>query len=92
MSFFIGARLYAEKINNTRGPIKLVIPLRGWSSLDHEGSILYDPAEDRLFFDELKRNLKRPIDIEEVDCNLEELNSAQSLVNSIDKFMREDKT
>ena len=88
----VGARLYAEKINKARGPIKLVIPLRGWSSLDHEGSILYDPAEDRLFLDELKKNLERPIDIEEVDCNLEEINTAQSLVNSMDKFMREDKT
>jgi uncharacterized protein (UPF0261 family) len=87
----IGAKLYAEKINKAKGPLKLIIPLRGWSSLDHEGSILYDPGEDRLFLDELKKNLKRPIQIEEVDCNLEEINTAQALVNSLDKFMTEEK-
>ncbi len=87
----IGAQLYAEKINKAKGPIKLVVPLRGWSSLDREGSILYDPEEDRLFIDELKRNLRVPIEIEEVDCNLEDVETAQVLVNSLDKFMQKER-
>jgi len=87
----IGARLYAEKINKARGPIKLVVPLRGWSSLDREGSILYDPDEDQIFVDELKKNLRVPFDIEEVDANLEDFDTARALVNSLDKFIKEKK-
>jgi uncharacterized protein (UPF0261 family) len=83
----IGARLYAEKINKAKGPIKLVIPLKGWSSLDGPGSILHDPEEDRLFVDELKKNLQNPIEIEEVDANLEELETAKALVNGLDAMM-----
>ncbi|MGD9034519.1 MAG: Tm-1-like ATP-binding domain-containing protein, partial [Desulfobacteraceae bacterium] len=67
----IGAKLYAEKINKAQGPIKLVVPLRGWSSLEREGSVLYDPDEDQIFIEELKKNLRVPFEIEEVDCNLE---------------------
>jgi uncharacterized protein (UPF0261 family) len=85
----IGARLYAEKINKAKGPIKLVVPLRGWSSLDREGSILYDPEEDRLFIEELKKNLRVPLDIEEVDCNLEDVETAKVLVESLDRYMKE---
>jgi uncharacterized protein (UPF0261 family) len=85
----VGAKLYAEKINMATGPIKLVIPLGGWSSLDYEGSILYDPMEDRMFVEELKKLLLRPIQIEEVDGNLEEIKTAQALVNSLDNFMKE---
>ncbi len=85
----IGAKLYAEKINKARGPIKLVVPLRGWSSLDREGSILYDPAEDQVFIEELKKNLTVPLEIEEVDCNLEDLGTARALVDSLVKFMEE---
>lgn len=85
----VGAELYAEKINKARGPIKLIVPLRGWSSLDHEGSILYDPEEDRIFVEELKKHLLRPVQIEEVDCNLEELKTAQALVESLDRFIKE---
>jgi uncharacterized protein (UPF0261 family) len=84
----IGAKLYAEKIDKAKGPVKLVVPLRGWSSLDQEGSILYDPEEDSIFIDELKKNLRQPIEIEEVDCNLEDLRTARALVDSLDRFMR----
>jgi uncharacterized protein (UPF0261 family) len=87
----IGAKLYAEKINNARGPIKLVVPLRGWSSLDREGSILYDPQEDQIFIEELKKHLQVPLEIEEVDCNLEDMDTAKALVNSLVKFMEEKK-
>ena len=87
----IGAKLYAEKINKAKGPIKLVVPLRGWSSLDSEGSILYDPQEDQIFIEALKKHLKVPLEIEEVDCNLEDLDTAKALVNSLVKFMEEEK-
>lgn len=85
----IGAKLYSEKINKSKGPIRLVVPLRGWSSLDQEGSILYDPEEDRIFINELKKNLKRDIEIEEIDCNLEDIKTAQILVESLDRLMKE---
>ena len=85
----IGAKLYAEKINNAKGPIKLVVPLRGWSSLDGEGSILYDPQEDQIFIEALKKHLKVPLEIKEVDCNLEDLDTAKALVNSLVKLMEE---
>ena len=84
-----GAKLYAEKINKAKGPIKLVVPLRGWSSLDREGSVLYDPQEDQIFIQELKKHLKVPLEIEEVDCNLEDMDNAKVLVNSLVKFMEE---
>jgi uncharacterized protein (UPF0261 family) len=87
----IGAKLYAEKLNKARGPIKLVVPLEGWSSLDQKGSPLYDPEEDRLFIDELKKNLRRPIEMEAVNCNLEDLGTARALVDSLEKMMRKEK-
>jgi uncharacterized protein (UPF0261 family) len=86
----IGAKLYAEKINQAKGPLKLVVPLRGWSSLDREGSVLYDPQEDRLFVEEMKRNLIVPLDIEEVDANLEDFETAKALVGSLIRFMERD--
>jgi uncharacterized protein (UPF0261 family) len=83
----VGAKLYAEKINKAKGPLKLVVPLRGWSSLDREGSVLYDPQEDRLVVEELKRNLTAPLEIEEVDANLEDFQTAKALVDSLIRFM-----
>lgn len=87
----IGAKLYAEKMNRAKGPLKLVIPLRGWSSLDREGSVLYDPAEDQIFIDALKKKLKPDVEMEEVDCNLEDMETAKVLVDSLDTYMHEEK-
>jgi len=84
----IGAKLYAEKINKAKGPIKLVVPLRGWSSLEKEGSPLLDPEEDQVFIEELKKNLRVPLEIEEVDCNLEDIDTARALVESLDTYMK----
>ncbi len=60
--------------------------------MEREGSVLYDPQEDRIFIEALKENLRVPLEIEEVDCNLEDMDTARALVNSLDKFMREKKT
>jgi uncharacterized protein (UPF0261 family) len=87
----IGAQLYSEKMNKAKGPLKLVVPLRGWSSLDREGSVLFDPEEDQIFIDALKKNLKPEIEIEEVDSNLEDMETAKVLVDSLDTYMHKEK-
>lgn len=84
----VGAQLYAEKINKAKGPLKFVVPLRGWSSIDREGSVLYDPEQDRLFVQELKKCLHVDLDIQEVDANLEDLETAQALVEGLDGFIQ----
>jgi uncharacterized protein (UPF0261 family) len=57
--------------------------LRGWSSLDREGSVLYDPESDRIFIEELKKRVTVPLPIEEIDCNLEDPAAAEALVNAM---------
>jgi len=84
-----GARLYAEKLNRAKGPVKFLVPLKGWSSIDKPGSVLYNPEEDRAFVDELKAYLKPEIQIEELDCNLEDREFAHALVESFEKIFRE---
>jgi uncharacterized protein (UPF0261 family) len=55
--------------------------------LDREGSVLYDPQEDHLVVEELKRNLTVPLEIEEIDANLEDFQTAKALVDSLTRFM-----
>jgi len=83
-----GARLYAEKLNRAKSPVRFVVPLRGWSNVDKPGSPLYRPEEDRIFFEELKANLTKDIPIEEVDCNLEDPQFARALVESFDRIFK----
>jgi uncharacterized protein (UPF0261 family) len=83
-----GARLYAEKLNKAKSPIKFLVPLRGWSSIDKPGSVLYDPEKDRIFMMELKAQLapEVPLEIKEIDCNLEDPAFAAALVESFEEL------
>jgi len=74
------AALFAEKLNLSRGPVKLVIPLRGWSSVDAPGNATYDPQEDRIFTAELRKTLKKDIQVVEVDANMEDPEFANALI------------
>jgi len=74
------AALFAAKLNLSRGPVKVVIPLRGWSSVDAPGNATYDPEEDRLFTSELRKALKKEIEIVEVDANMEDAEFADALI------------
>jgi len=61
----------ARKLNMARGPVVLMIPKKGWSSLDKEGMPLWDPDADAVFVAELRKLLDRKIRVVELDCNLD---------------------
>jgi uncharacterized protein (UPF0261 family) len=48
----------AGKLNKALGPVKILIPLGGWSSLDRKGTNFYDAELDRTFVDALKKQNK----------------------------------
>jgi len=76
----LAARAFAEKLNNSVQPVKVIIPMKGWSSVDTPGSITYDPQEDKVFVDELRKAIKQGIDIIEIDANMEDQLFAESVV------------
>ena len=74
------AKEFARKLNSAKGPVKIIVPMKGWSSVDVPGNPTYDPKEDRLFVSELRTLLKKDIPIIEVDANMEDPAFAQSLL------------
>ncbi len=82
------ARVYADKLNKAKGPVRFLSPTRGWSSLDREGSVLHAPQEDRVFVEALRRMLRPEIEIEELDCHLEDPEFALALVEAFVQMAR----
>lgn len=64
------AAIMAERLNVSKAPCAVLIPLKGWSSLDMEGQPLYDPEADRAFAEALKESLNPDIQVKEVDLHL----------------------
>mgnify|MGYP006278081563 FL=1 len=79
---------FARKLNQAGGPVRVVVPLRGWSSVDAPGNATHDPGEDRIFVQELSRHLDPGIPVLEVDANMEEPAFAQAVVQAALKELK----
>jgi len=73
----------AEKLNSSKGPVKVLVPLGGWSSVDKRGSVFYDKKLDSIFAWELKKALREDIGVIEVDADLESPLFSAAVVDSL---------
>lgn len=64
------ADVIAERLNQATGPFSFLVPLKGWSSLDREGSPVYDPAANAVFVSRLKEKLANRAALKELDLHL----------------------
>jgi len=76
------AGIFTEKLNRAKGPVRVLIPLKGWSSVDCSGNPTYDPEEDRIFTRELRKGLDQEIQVIEVDANMEDPEFADAVIES----------
>jgi uncharacterized protein (UPF0261 family) len=64
----IGRRI-ADQLNTAKGPVVLMLPLRGVSAIDAEGKPFADPEADRVLFETLRAHATAP-HIRIVDADL----------------------
>ena len=65
------AALMAERLNLAKGPVRILIPLKGWSVYGAKGGPFYDPKGNALFIETLHEKISAPnIQIQEVDAHI----------------------
>lgn len=77
----IVAKIIAEKLNRATGPLKVLIPKRGFSSFSSKEFKLYDARDERIFTDTLTATLNRSIGIREIDSHINDLDFADAVVD-----------
>jgi len=66
------AKTVAYKLNQSHNPIKVLIPLKGWSEADREGDVLFDPESSNAFSKTLQTLLKSDIEVIKIDYHINE--------------------
>ncbi|MEO6182175.1 MAG: Tm-1-like ATP-binding domain-containing protein, partial [Verrucomicrobiota bacterium] len=61
-------KIIAEKLNLSKGPVSVLLPLKGISVISTGGQKFYDPAADKALFESIKSNLRKDIEVIEMDC------------------------
>jgi len=76
------AKEFARKLNSAQAPVKVMVPLQGWSSVDCKGNPTYDPKEDQVFVETLRNELDPRVEIIEIDANMEDQVFSQEIIKS----------
>jgi uncharacterized protein (UPF0261 family) len=64
------AKFIARKINRSIGPVRILVPLKGYSEPNAEGKPFYDPTADRTFIQTLRDNLVDDSQVIEFDAHI----------------------
>lgn len=65
----IGQKI-AEKLNAATGPVVLMLPLMGVSSLDKQGKPFYDPKANQALFDSLRKHIQSSVRLVELNLHI----------------------
>jgi uncharacterized protein (UPF0261 family) len=75
--------IIAGKLNRARGPVTVLLPLRGVSMLDQEGKPFYDAAADAALFDALRIHLDPRIERVELDLHINDPKFADAIADHL---------
>ena len=76
-------RILADKLNASKGPVTVLIPLRGISVISAPGQPFYDPAADEALFSAIKGKLRPGIPVRELDVNINDPAFAEACVEGL---------
>lgn len=81
-------KVLAEKLNAARGPVVVLIPLRGWSENGRAGGPLHDLEADAALVKALEKNLSPSISLVKVDANINDPGFVNMAVDILDRLMQ----
>lgn len=80
-------RVMAERLNQSKGPVAVVVPMKGWSIYGALGGPLYDPQGNSILVKSLKDNLKPEITLEEMDAHINDNLFVKKCIGRLIRFM-----
>ena len=79
----------AHKLNRARGPVKVFIPLKGFSFPDREGLSHWEPEGNQALIDAIKKNLKPGIPLFELDAHINDPDFIDPVIEAFITMMAE---
>ena len=80
-------RVMAERLNGAKGPVAVLVPVRGWSVYGAKGGPLHDEGGYTAFLRTFKRHIRDGILCEEVDAHINEPFFVSRCVDRLIDFM-----
>lgn len=78
----VGRRI-AEQLNRARGPVVLMLPLKGVSMIDAEGQPFHNPHANRELFSALRSQVGPNVRVRELDAHINDSEFARALADEL---------
>jgi uncharacterized protein (UPF0261 family) len=85
------AEVMAEKLNQSNGPVVVLIPLKGFSENGREGNVLHEPDTDEVFIASLEKKLDPKIQLIKIDANINDKEFSEKAAEVMHNLMIEKK-
>ncbi len=82
------ARIVVGRLNQARGNLKILVPIRGFRNYSRPGEALYDPDLDRLIVDIFRSELRDDIPIRLTDCNFMDREFSEAAADEMVSLIR----
>jgi uncharacterized protein (UPF0261 family) len=76
-------KIIAEKLNCSKGPICVLLPQKALSVISAPGQKFHDPKADQALFGALKGNLRKDIEVIEMDCAINDPPFAEACARTL---------
>ena len=76
-------KIIAEKLDASKGRVTFFIPLKAISVISASGQKFHDPVADKALFDSLKTNLRKDIEVIEMDCAINDPAFAEACATAL---------
>ena len=76
-------KILADKINASKGPVSVLLPMGGLSKIGAVGEVFHDPEIDKVLFDAIWNHINRNIDIIEIENNINTVAFAERAVKAL---------
>ncbi len=83
----IGERI-AEKLNKSMGPVVLMLPLKGVSSLDQKGKPFFDPEANKSLFDSLRKHLNSSVRLVELELHINDSEFSEKISEELVELLQ----
>lgn len=83
------ARLIAAKLNAAKGPTAFLLPSRGIQAWDLPGEALHDAEGHAAFVDELRRSIKPPVTLFDLDLHINDSAFVAAALGIFDRWVAE---
>jgi len=82
------ATTFIKKLNQSKGRVTILIPLKGFTSASEEGEPLYDPRVDAAIINTIEAKRESRIKIEELPLGLQDYAFAEAVVGALEELVR----